>query len=373
MLPLLYILLALSTVFLPSNPRGASSTRPHLPKLSIYRPSEMDAQQFDATIVQPKPLRVVIPLRTTSDTEEEEWQTRYPSPPPPTPSYRIARGGTPFDEQRYDPFKAMLSATSPPRYASPNPEYLTSYPELADSAVYRFPTVADAYDQLLEYHLGSKEAEGASDELSAESDDTTPTDECGHPAEHSTVTTYCLEGASVDGDYVIERAIVRPVPRRFDLTKSLATLAARSTATLRPKASFSYSSGATTPSPSTEDSDDYDAVVAPPTSRATSRRPSLAVNALPITEVTDRLKRLATHLVPARHGRESHFEEAVDHYEEVWAREERGEPQVEVFITRTQESFVDAAPYLNSDIVSARRHVGLYANVSPAPVTSRGF
>ncbi|KAI0333325.1 hypothetical protein GY45DRAFT_1432552 [Cubamyces sp. BRFM 1775] len=330
----------------------------------------MDAQRFDTTVMQPKPLRVVIPLRSVSDDDEEEWQARYPSPPPPTPSYRASRGGTPFDEQRYDPFRAMLSATSPPRYASPNPEYLSSYPELANSAVYRFPTMADAYDDLLEYHLGSKEAGDGSDEVSSDSDDTTPADECGYSAD-STVATYRLEGASEDGDYTIERAIVRPVPRRFDLTKSLATLAARSTATLRPKASF-YSSGDTTPSPSTEDSDDYGAVVAPPASRATSRRPSLAVNALPITEVTDRLKRLATHLVPARYSADNHFEEAVEHYEEVWAREERGEPQVEVFVTRTQESFVDAAPYLNSDIVSARRHVGLYANVAPTAAASRG-
>ncbi|KAJ8454660.1 hypothetical protein ONZ51_g12898 [Trametes cubensis] len=331
----------------------------------------MDAQRFDTAIVQPKPLRVVIPLRTTSDDEEAEWQARYPSPPPPTPSYRNPRGGTPLDEQRYDPFRAMLSATSPPRYASPNPEYLSSYPELADSAVYRLPAVEDAYDELLAYHLGSNGAGDDSDELSAESDDTTPTDECGHPVEHSTVTTYQFEGASEDGDYVIERTIVRPVPRRFDLTKSLATLATRSTATLRQKASFSYSSEDTTPSSSTEDSDDYDTVVVPPTSRATSRRPSLAVSAFPITEVTDRLKRLATHLVPARYGADDHFEETVEHYEEVWAREERGEPQVEVLVTRTQESFVDAAPYLNSEIVSARRYVGLYANGAPAPAASR--
>ncbi|KAI0657714.1 hypothetical protein C8Q70DRAFT_1055492 [Cubamyces menziesii] len=329
----------------------------------------MDAQRFDTAIVQPKPLRVVIPLRTTSDDEEAEWQARYPSPPPPTPSYRNLRGGTPFDEQRYDPFRAMLSATSPPRYASPNPEYLSSYPELADSAVYRLPAVEDAYDELLAYHLSSKDT--ADDELSAESDDTTPTEDYGDPSEHSAVTTYQLEGASEDGDYVIERTIVRPVPRRFDLTKSLATLATRSTATLRQKASFSYSSEDTTPSPSAEDSDDYDAVMAPPTSSVTSRRPSLAVNAFPITEVTDRLKRLATHLVPARYAADDHFEEAVEHYEEVWAREERGSPQVEVLVTRTQESFVDAAPYLNSEIVSARRYVGLYANGAPAPAASR--
>ncbi|KAI9061434.1 hypothetical protein FKP32DRAFT_1604866 [Trametes sanguinea] len=296
----------------------------------------MDVQPCGRAVRQPKPLRVVVPdIAALEEEEDEVWMAHYPSPPPPTPSF--PRRETPFDEQRYDPFKAMLSPTSPPRYASPDLTFQDGYPQLADSAVYHYPTVGDAYDELLAYHLGNKEAGDDSEDLSPDTGFSTPSDIAQN---HANVSTFRLDGAGEDGDFSIDRAILRKArsQRQFDLSHSLASLANRSTATLRRMRSFANSSEATTPSPG-EDYD-YGNIVVPPTSCATSRRPSLAVVPFAIGEVTERLKHLASRLVHS-HGPEDHFEESVGHFEDVWARETRGEPLVEVLVTRTQESFMD--------------------------------
>ena len=124
------------------------------------------------------------------------------------------------------------------------------------------------YDELLDFHFGEPPSPTSA---------TSPTDE----AETSGATTYHIQGASEDGDYIIDRTILRPTAgyRRFDLGKSLASLAARSTATLRTVPSFTRSSsGETSPSPS-DDADEYDMPGAPPASLAASRRPSSSSSA----------------------------------------------------------------------------------------------
>lgn len=240
-----------------------------------------------------------------------------------------------------------------------------AYPGLADSVAFPLPP-RDAYDDLLTYHLGESAFE-SSDDLTSDSEDTTPTDETGPPGRS---TTYRRTGTSEEGDFTIERTIIRPAPRRSfraDLTRSLTSLAMRSTTTLRAMPSISQLSGTTTPSsPEDTDEDEDGGIVAPPASAVASRRPSLAV-----AEVTEGLKRLASRLA-LRTPREQavdrgHFEESVDHFEETWARTERGEPPVEVFLKRTrvraEEEDGDASEFYDeprADFGLGRRGVGIY-------------
>ncbi|OJT06279.1 hypothetical protein TRAPUB_2859 [Trametes pubescens] len=303
----------------------------------------MDAQRFDMTIKQPIPLSAKFPLLLMPDEEREDFDfvSRYPSPPPPTPC--IPRRRTPLDAQRYDPFKNMLAATSPPRYSTPDPEDPLSNSILPDSVAFPLPPTRDVYDELLVFRFGEPDS-SSSDDLTSDSEDTaTPTDETGV---HGFTTTYCFTGTSEEGDFPIERTIVRPAPTprfRMDLTRALASLATRagSTTTLRTVPSVSQLSGASTPS---SPEDDYDGVIAPPASAVASRRPSLAPIAL--GEVTKSLKRLASRLDPTTPAYEqrvdsSHFEEAVDQCEDAWARAGRGEPLVEVFVARTRKTSVE--------------------------------
>ncbi|KAI8978225.1 hypothetical protein BD414DRAFT_530610 [Trametes punicea] len=300
----------------------------------------MEAQRFDPAVKEPKALKITASSISAWE-DEEEWLIRCPSPPPSTP--RVPRYRTPLEEQRFDPFKTMLAATSPPRYPSPDPEHLSDYPELTNSAMLRYPTASDAYDDLLAYHLGNNGPGDEFEDQCPSSGASSPTDETGVLYN---VSTYHLNGAGDDGDYSIERTILRPAPqRRFDLTKSLSTLAVRSSTTLRTKPSFSFSSGTTTPGSSEDESSN---IIAPPTSRQVSRRPSLAIAPLPVGEITESLKRLAARLVPLC-GAEDHFEESVGHFEDAWAREERGEPVVEVLVTRLQASVVE--PEDSCDVV----------------------
>ncbi|KAI0827684.1 hypothetical protein BC628DRAFT_1317778 [Trametes gibbosa] len=304
----------------------------------------MEFQRMDMTVKQPTPLRVHFPQALMLHDNEEEFRSRYPSPPPPTPC--VPRRETPLDAQRYDPFKVMLAATSPPRYSSPDLDSPDTDYKPAHLALLSLATT-DAYDDLLEYHLGNYNE--SSDELTSDSGDETPTDESDTPG----TTNYRVIGVSTDGDFLIDRTIVRPPPtptrrRKFDLSRSLVSLATCSTATLRTMPSFSHLSGATTPSSGEEE---HDGAFAPPASCVASRRPSLAVAGTPLAigEVTESLKRLAARIVPghsshahAQTGVDSeHFEEMVDRYEDVWAREERGEPRVEVMIERTRETTVE--------------------------------
>ncbi|OSC98428.1 hypothetical protein PYCCODRAFT_1471059 [Trametes coccinea BRFM310] len=320
----------------------------------------MDAQRCALAARQPKPLRIVVPDITALEEEHEPWMAHYPSPPPPTPS--VPRRGTPWDEQRYDPFQTMLSPASPPRYASPDLENGDNYPHLADSVVYRYPTVGDAYDELLAYHLGNKEAGDALEDDSPGFGASTPVEVAQNAHD---VSTYHVDGAGEDGDFSIDRAILRKArsQRQFDLSHSLANLATRSTASLRRMRSFANSSEATTPSPG-DDYDDGDPVV-PPTSRATSRRPSLAVVPFAIGEVTEKLKHLASRLVHV-HGTGDHFEESVGHFEDVWARETRGEPLVHVLVTRTQESFIDSRDNAASYSHARSTGLGIYSSTHAA-------
>ncbi|KAI0764378.1 hypothetical protein BD413DRAFT_615823 [Trametes elegans] len=323
----------------------------------------MDSQRSVPSIKRPVPLKVAVPSRLALDEVDgaEEWQARYPSPPPPTP-YR-ARHESPLDAQRYDPFRAMLSPVSPPRYASPEPDYEGEDPvdTLSDSVAFHLQA-RDVYDELQDFHFGEPPSPTSA---------TSSTDEAGTPG----ATTYRIQGASEEGDYIIDRTILRPTAghRRFDLGKSLASLTARSTATLRTVPSFTRSSsGETSPSPS-DDGDEYDMPNAPPASLAASRRPSLAVSVatavpLPLAEVTESLKRLAASLAPCHHGAELCFEEAVDHLEDVWARaEERGGSLVEVCVARERETCVDVdAPGLAYErgglVYGPRDGIGLYAS-----------
>ncbi|KAI0667117.1 hypothetical protein C8Q78DRAFT_1082618 [Trametes maxima] len=332
----------------------------------------MDAQRFNLEVKRPIPLRIAVPqLQDLQQGDYVEYETDYPCPPPSTPY--VQRRHTPFDTQRFDPSKSTLSVVSPPVAASSNHDGSRSYPHLADSVAFQFP-VRDAYDDLLTYHLGEKVSGNDDPEDGIESGTATPLDDSETLGPS---TTYRLTGASEDGDYTIERAILRPVPRHFDLSQSLATLAAKSTATLHRMRSFSGRSGGITPSSDTEDDDDSDnVIVAPPTSVATSRRPStiaVPVTPLPMGEVTESLKRFAARLVPG-HPSDGLFEEAVEHYENVWAQEERGEPLVEVFFTRKQETFVDRGDAFGLGHVRTRRSsgIGLYASSSSASSAVRG-
>ncbi|KAI0644934.1 hypothetical protein C8Q79DRAFT_1011065 [Trametes meyenii] len=329
----------------------------------------MDAQRFNPEVKRPIPLRITVPqnLEQYDDVEDE---INHPLPPPPTPY--VQRRQTPFDTQRYDPSKSTLSLVSPPLTGSCSQDGSRSYPHLLDSVAFQFP-VRDAYDDLLTYHLGEKVAGDDGSEDDGDSGTATPADDS---ETLGSSTTYRLIGASEDGDYIIERTILRPAPRHFDLSRSLATLAAKSTATLRRMQSFSNTPGGSTPSPDSEDDDDSDnVVIAPPTSLAASRRPSIAVPAtpLPIGEVTESLKRFAARLVPG-HPSDGLFEEAVGHYENVWAQEERGEPLVEVFFTRKQETFVDRGDTFGAGHVRTRRPsgIGLYTSSPPFPTAPRG-
>ncbi|KAI0366719.1 hypothetical protein BV20DRAFT_627933 [Pilatotrama ljubarskyi] len=320
----------------------------------------MATQRYSSTIRQPIPLRISIPRTFTLDEEDDDARVLYPYAPPPTPY--VQRRETPLDAQRYDPHKSTVAASSPQVNASFETDDSRYYPQLEDSVAYHLEA-RDAYDELLDYHLSEQEVSDDSPDSSPDSGETTPTDESGNLS----VTKYHSTGVDGDGEYSIERTVLRPAPRRFDLSKSLATLATRSTATLRTMPSFSRSSGTTTPS-----SEEDPGVVAPPVSRAISRRPSIAMTPLPISEVTESLKRLATRLIP-QSGSDSHFEEAVDHYEDVWSREERGEPLIEVFITHTQETFVEAAARCDLDEAHAMPHgIGLYASGQAVPESLRG-
>ncbi|KAI0359211.1 hypothetical protein OH77DRAFT_1493626 [Trametes cingulata] len=289
--------------------------------------------------------------------EDDDLLPVFPYAPPPTPY--LQRRETPLDAQRYDPSKSTVALTSPLMNASFDPDGTGFYPRLPDSVAFHLPA-RDAYDDLLDYHLGEQEGSDESPESPTDSGESTPTDDTGNLS----VTTYRSTGVDEDGEYSIERTILRPAPRRFDLSKSLATLAARSTATLRTMPSFSRSSGTTTPSSGEDDA----GIAAPPASRSVSRRPSIALTPLPISEVTESLKRLATRLIP--HGAsDTHFEEAVDRFEDVWAREERGEPLIEVFITRTQETFVQAGERCDAgQDYYMRPAIGLYASTSTPAV-----
>ncbi|KAH9856740.1 hypothetical protein C2E23DRAFT_772211 [Lenzites betulinus] len=319
----------------------------------------MEPQRMDVAVMQPTPLRVHFPQALVLHEDEDEFCFRYPSPPPPTPC--VARRETPLDAQRYDPFKMMLAATSPPRYsspesASPDLEYKPAHLALLSLAT------KDAYDDLLEYHLGNHNE--SSDELTSDSGDETPADEYDTPG----TTNYRFIGVSTDGDFLIDRTIVRPpttpTRRKFALSRSLVSLATRSTATLRTMPSFAHLSGTTTPS---SGEDDFAGVIAPPSSCVASRRPSLAVAGTPLAvgEVTESLKRLAARLMPG-HARTQtgvdsvHFEETVDHFEDLWAREERGEPRIEVMVERTRETTVE---YVEDEVANLAIHrgVGIYS------------
>ncbi|KAI0629711.1 hypothetical protein C8Q77DRAFT_1236321 [Trametes polyzona] len=348
----------------------------------------MDAQRFDLAVKQPAPTKN-IPHMLVLD-EDDVLLDRYPSPraPPPTPC--APRHYTQYDAQRYTPIKLTFAAAQPVRYSSPDTDASSSdssSPTLADSVAYQLP-VKDAYDDLLAYHLG--EYNDSSDSLAdsdCDSDGTTTPTDSDSTGPLPGVTTFRFTGASEDGDFPIDRTIVRPVPasaRRMaaELSRSLASLAARSTATLRTMPSFSRLSGSATPpsgliSEAEDERDDEDededatsnGVIAPPASCVASRRPSLAVAPLSASEVTESLKRLASRLVPhtgREHGtRRGHFEEAVDRYEEVWAQEERGEPRVEVFVTRTRETVVEDATPGEFDVEYGRGRdgrdgIGLY-------------
>ncbi|CDO72601.1 hypothetical protein BN946_scf184985.g20 [Trametes cinnabarina] len=318
--------------------------------------SAVYTRRFGGRVAKPpKPLRISVP-DVAMEEEEDTWTAHYPYAPPPTPT-SIPRRETPLDEQRFDPLKTVLAATSPSRYAFSGPDIEMSDAERADSLASRFPTAGDAYDELLAYHMGNKEAGEGYEGFCSGSGASTPTDETGSSRNES---AYHLAGAGGDGVYGVNRAILRAArsQRHLKLSKSLGNLAGRSTATLRRMPSFTNSSGASTLSPSDEESDCYDhtRVVAPPTSRATSRRPSLAVTPFPLAEVTESLRRLAVRLVPGHgHGIGDHFEESVGHYEEMWARETRGEPLVEVLVTRTQEMHIDSLDSWDG----ARRYRGL--------------
>ncbi|EIW54009.1 uncharacterized protein TRAVEDRAFT_51742 [Trametes versicolor FP-101664 SS1] len=341
----LWRIVVLTIVSRSRYPQHHSPSTLYSPTLYSQSPLAMDTQRFDMSIKKPIPMAVKFPLLLVEDEEIEssDFVSRYPSPPPPTPC--IPRRRTPMDAQRYDPYKTMLAATSPPRYSSPDPEDPLSQSVLPESVAFPLPlpSARDVYSELLEFRFGEPDS-GSSEELTSDSEDTaTPTDEIDV---HGFATTYCFTGTSEEGDFPIERTIVRPAPTprfRVDLTRALASLAARSgsTTTLRTVPSVSQLSGASTPS---SPEDDYDGAIAPPASTVASRRPSLAPLAL--GEVTKSLKRFASRLDPTTPAYEKrvdsgHLEEAVDQCEDAWARAGRGEPLVEVFVARTRGTSVE--------------------------------
>ncbi|KAI0710296.1 hypothetical protein C8T65DRAFT_192717 [Cerioporus squamosus] len=317
----------------------------------------MDAQLYPSVVRKPQMLRVFIPNPSKLE-DDEEWLEPLPSPPPPTPSK--VRVGISYDMQRFDPFRVMMAASTPHFTSPTSPEFAIDYPKLPDSLTFRFPAVDEAEDR----SSSPEPQSNAADELFADSDDFSPDSsfEIATPADLSGDfgTTFHFDGAEEDGEYEIDRTILRPKGRhhgKFDFSGSLAKLATRSTATLRTMASFSRSSGSdSAPASASGDSDSEDAytgIAAPPASLLASRRPSLAPGAsalaqLPTSlsspvsaaEVVRSLRRLASslHLDCAGHAAEKHFEEAVDHYKKAWSLDET----IEVHVDRTEAvSFED--------------------------------
>ncbi|RPD57364.1 hypothetical protein L226DRAFT_537465 [Lentinus tigrinus ALCF2SS1-7] len=327
----------------------------------------MEAQLYERAVR--KTLRVFIPSVSNAD-DDEEWLDPLPSPPPPTPSH--ARREAPYDMQRFDPFRVMM-ASSTPHFTSPtSPEFAIDYPKLPDSLTFHFPALDEADSD----HNDSTETHpDEADDLFADTEDLSPDSsfEIPTPADLSGdfSTTFHFGGADEEGEYEIDRTILRPAGKhpRFDLSGSLAKLATRSTATLRTMSSFTtfprFSGGSISGESDTEDTT-YAGITAPPASLLASRRPSVATGATPLSspvsaaEVVKSLRKLASSLELGCAGQsvERHFEETVDHYERAWSHDE----PIEVHVDRTEALHFEDDRF-GFGFQARPDGVGLYADV----------
>ena len=253
-------------------------------------------------------------------------------------------------------------STPTPHYTSPtSPEFAIDYPKLPDSLMFKFPPISEreeraspigSFEEAEDYDDAFNSANSSLDSI--DSGVITPPDEHDLGLGTMLSKTYHLEGAEDDGAYEIDRTIIRAnlaSRSRFDLSRSLGKLATRSSATLRSMSSFpsfARSSGSGSGSgsgSSTPPDSELDGLAAPPTSRLTSRRPSLATGSLapslssPVspTDVMRSLRKIASTLNLrdcTGPGVERHFEEEVDYYERAWPREDT----LEVRVTRTEET-----------------------------------
>ncbi|KAI0753441.1 hypothetical protein C8Q80DRAFT_513277 [Daedaleopsis nitida] len=361
----------------------------------------MDAQLLDteATVRQQKTeksLRVSIPQAWGLD-GDEEWQDPLPSPPPPTPS--VARRASPYDTQRFDPYKVMVF-TPTPHYTTPtSPEFAidhhSAYPALLDSLTYKFPMSsepesdddrrASPVDDFDETDGSDSSFAGDSSFDSIDSGLATPGDclspfsvrsvkddtiKAGYPIGHCSLdSTDALEDSD-SGECIVDRTIVRPSSssssssRTRSCWRSLTGLRSISSLSSFARGAGSLSgsrsgtdSGTSTPPSDEPSSECTDGLAAPPASRFASRRPSLVPGAeagtaadkgssgsalsspVAAADVMRRLRKIASTLNLREHAHasaaERHFEEAVDRYARAWSADE-GPVALEVCVTRTE-------------------------------------
>ena len=241
-------------------------------------------------------------------------------------------------------------ASSTPHFTSPtSPEFAIDYPKLPESLTFRLPGL-DFSEEAEASNSSTKEHSGelSDSALFADTEDLSPDSsfEIATPGDlDDSGTAFPFGGAEEEDEFEIDRTILRPAGKqqhhsKFDLSSSLAKLATRSTATLRNMSSFTnfsrLSAGSVSGDSDCEDS--CPGITAPPASVLASRRPSVAnpsphglSSPVSAAAVAKSLRRLASslNLDCAGHAAEKHFEEAVDHYEKAWARDEPIEVRVE--------------------------------------------